>query len=118
MKRWEPKTNKKINIKQETLYLMPALGITATMLFMPIFFKLPYGYYTLLRMVIFLASGFFTLAAYKLRRHYWMITLGLIMILFNPIIKIHFAKEIWRGIDFLVGVIFLVFIFNLLKKNV
>lgn len=104
-------------MKPKTFFLIPLLSITASMLFVSVFFKLPYGYYTLLRVIVFIASGLIAIAAYKLHRYYWMAILILITLLFNPIIKVHFVRGTWRGIDLLAGVVFLIFIFNLKKKK-
>lgn len=79
---------------------MPASSIymCAAMLFLAIA-PLPYGYYTLLRIV---TCGVFTFAAfiaYERKRELLPWFYGLIALLFNPIIKIHFSKEIWMVID-------------------
>ena len=60
---------------------------------------LPYGFYTLLRL---LACGFFISAAVLTHQKNnkvlpWVF--GLMALLFNPIIKIHFPKELWAAID-------------------
>lgn len=69
---------------------------------------LPYGYYMLLRLV---ACGIFTFAAFVAvdRKHQvlpWIY--GFMALIFNPIIKIHFPKEIWIVIDVAAGVLLLV----------
>ncbi len=69
---------------------------------------LPYGYYTVLRVV---ACGVFAFAAFvafqrKGKATPWLY--GLLAVLFNPIIKIHFPKEVWAFIDVAAGVLLLV----------
>lgn len=58
-----------------------------------------YGYYTLLRLV---ACGVFAFAAFvsfdrKYKTLPWI--LGLLALLFNPIIQVHLPKEVWSFID-------------------
>lgn len=72
--------------------------ITVAMLFMGVA-PLPYGYYMLLRIV---ACGFFVWASVVSheRNHKvipWLF--GVLAVIFNPIIKIHFPKELWAMID-------------------
>jgi prepilin signal peptidase PulO-like enzyme (type II secretory pathway) len=60
---------------------------------------LPYGYYTLLRLV---ACGVFAFAAFVSfdRKHKtlpWVYVL--LALLFNPIIKVHLPKEAWAFVD-------------------
>jgi hypothetical protein len=68
---------------------------------------LPYGYYTLLRLV---ACGTFAWAAYMSfeRRHAFLPwAYALLALTFNPIVKIYFAKSIWILIDVGAGVFLL-----------
>ena len=68
---------------------------------------LPYGYYTLLRLVAF---GIFSYAALiSFDRKYKSLPWAFILlaIVFNPIIKIHFSKELWTVIDIAAGVFLL-----------
>ena len=60
---------------------------------------MPYGYYTLLRLV---ACVVFALAAFAAQaRRYatlpWVF--GLMALLFNPVFKVHFPKGLWALID-------------------
>ncbi len=68
---------------------------------------LPYGYYTLLRLV---ACGVFAFAAFvsferKSKILPWVF--GLLALLFNPIIKVHLPKEAWALVDIAAGVFLL-----------
>ena len=79
---------------------MPRLVIyaTAAMLLLGAA-PMPYGYYTLLRLVgciVFAAAAFAALA----RRYAtlpWVY--GLMALVFNPVFKLHFPKELWALID-------------------
>ena len=70
-------------------------------------FPLPYGYYQFLRIAVAVASGFIAYSSFSDGRQTWAITFGAICILFNPIIPIHLAREIWAPVDFVAAVIFL-----------
>ena len=89
--------------------------IVSAMLFIGVA-PLPYGYYMLLR---FVACGIFVWAAYISFEHNenalpWIFIL--LAIVFNPIIKIHFPKEMWAVIDFSSG-LFLVLMRNKIQAN-
>lgn len=63
----------------------------------------PYGYYILLRLIAF---GVFAWAAYITFEKQEVVLPWVFVILalvFNPIIQIHFPKEIWAIIDFSSG---------------
>lgn len=78
--------------------------ITSGLLFLAVA-PLPYGYYMLLRLV---ACGVFAYAAFiaferKSRALPWVY--GFMALVFNPIIKIYFPKEIWAFVDIAAGVL-------------
>jgi len=80
--------------------------VTSAMLLIAVA-PLPYGYYTLLRLVV---TGVLVWAAYITYTRNnnvlpWIFIL--IALLFNPIIKVHFQKEIWMVIDIAVCVFLL-----------
>ncbi len=88
------------------------IDLSATLWLVPIFFllialiQMPYGYYTLMRIVVFGATS---LLAYNELKAYgsvsiWVLLLGGLALLFNPIIPIHFSREIWAPIDVLAAV--------------
>ena len=86
---------------------IPVIYITAIMLFIGAA-PLPYGYYMLLRLV---ATGVLILAAYisyerKEKLLPWI--LCVLALLFNPIFKVHFPKELWTIIDIGTGIFLLV----------
>lgn len=67
---------------------------------------MPYGFYTLLRIVSFLIFVFIAYSFFKQGKE--MLTwyfLGL-AILFNPLIIVHFPKDVWMVIDLVVLVSF------------
>lgn len=85
----------------------PAIYICAAMLFLGAA-PLPYGYYTLLRLI---ACGVFAFAAFLAheRKHEvlpWVY--GLLAVLFNPVVKIYLPKEAWVFVDIGAGILLLV----------
>lgn len=93
--------------RQDTQLPVIGIYICAGMLILGVA-PLPYGYYTLLRLV---ACGVFTFAALvaherKNRVLPWVY--GLVAVLFNPIVKIHLPKEAWVFVDIGAGVLLLV----------
>lgn len=82
------------------------LFIAAGMLFVGVL-PLPYGYYMLLR---FIACAVFAWAAhvtYEKNEEVLPWVFGILAIVFNPIIKIHFPKEVWAVVDFCSGLLLL-----------
>jgi len=80
--------------------------IAAGMLFVGVL-PLPYGYYMLLR---FVACGVFAWAAfitYEKNEEVLPWVFGILAIVFNPLIKIHFPKELWAVVDFSSGLLLL-----------
>jgi hypothetical protein len=93
----------------------PLIYIAAGFLLIGVF-PLPYGYYMLLR---FIACGVFAWAAYiAFERNEDILPWVFIVlaIIFNPILKIHFPKEMWAVIDFLSG-IFLILIREKIQES-
>jgi len=81
--------------------------ITTGLLFTGIL-PLPYGYYTLLRII---ACGVFTASAYITYSRHEKITPWIFLtlaIVFNPIITVHFQKDFWVVIDFLSGLFLII----------
>lgn len=85
---------------------MPAavLYICAAMLFAGAS-PLPYGYYTLLRLVAFGVFAASAYISYKKGQKVLPWVLGLVAVIFNPIVKVHFPKEIWMGLDIAAGIL-------------
>jgi len=101
--------NKKKNI---------ALLIAAAFLFLAMFGGWPYGFFTMLRFVVFVSSAYVAWMAYEAHKEKWVWTFGFLAVLFNPFIVIHLNREIWSIIDFIVGVFMIVsiFVFKLYRK--
>lgn len=64
-------------------------------------FPLPYGYYQLLRFVISITTCIIGYKIYNENKtiSYKVILWGLVLLLYNPIIRIHLEREIWQIIN-------------------
>lgn len=91
------------------------LVIAAAFLFLALIDGWPYGFFTLLRFVVFASSAYVAYMAYEDQKEKWVWTFGFLAVLFNPFIVIHLNREIWSVIDLIVGVFMIisVFIFKL-----
>ena len=79
---------------------------------------LPYGYFTLLRFVVFAVGAYLAYTVYeKDKQSLWVWAFGFIAVLFNPFIIIHLQRNQWTVIDLLVGLFFIVSLFSLKIKN-
>jgi len=87
--------------------------ISILMLFagIPKFF--PYGYYTLLRFVVCGTGGYIAYFAFEEEKRFIGFLSILVALLFNPIIPIHLAKDVWVVIDFITTIFFAITIFTL-----
>ncbi len=61
--------------------------------------RLPYDYYKVLRWVVFVISIHLALFHYSSKNIIWPLILGLIALIFNPLIPFRFDKEIWTFIN-------------------
>lgn len=62
-------------------------------------------YFTLLRFVVCPACAFTAYLFWKVQKVGWTWTLGMIAVLFNPLLPVHLEKETWQLIDVIVGII-------------
>jgi hypothetical protein len=79
--------------------------ITAAMLLFATL-QLPYGYYTLLRIVVSIASGLSAVNAFENNKTGTAYAFGIVLLLFNPIFPIYLDKETWIPIDIAIGIFF------------
>jgi hypothetical protein len=91
------------------------ISIIMLLLAIPTFW--PYGYYVLLRWVVSISAVFLVWAAYDLKKTFWVVLMGMVAILFNPLIPIHLDKETWVVIDLVVAVLFVVSMFKIKPKE-
>jgi len=102
--------NKKKNI---------ALIVASLMLFLALFDGWQYGFFTVLRFVVFATTAYVAWIAYEEQKEKWIWFLSFIALLFNPFFLVHLTREVWLTIDFVVGLVLLssVFILKLGTKS-
>jgi len=83
-----------------------AISIIMLLLAIPTFWA--YGYYVLLRWVVTISAVFLLSLAYESKKTFWFFSMGIVAILFNPIIPVHLDKETWVMIDFITAILFLI----------
>ena len=73
--------------------------IIASIMLLVSILPLPYGFYTLLRIVVTGSAAFAAFYFFEKDNSQSGIILVLIALLFNPLIPIHLDKDIWMPID-------------------
>tara|TARA_R110002124_G_scaffold281572_1_gene456019 strand:- start:3137 stop:3463 length:327 start_codon:yes stop_codon:yes gene_type:complete len=78
-------------MKKKVIWLVPVSMLLLS------FLPLPYGYYTLLRIVVAGCAGYFTINEYSHTKSItpFVVILAFITVLFNPVIPIYFSRKIW-----------------------
>ena len=77
----------------------------------------PYGFYELLRWIIFISSIVVAWGFYNAKLSAWTFIFGAIAFLFNPIAPIYLNKESWVPIDFIGSVLFFIAAYSLNKQK-
>jgi len=80
--------------------------IVAGMLFLGAM-PLPYGYYTLMRLIACGIFAFASFVSYNRKNPTLPWVYGFLAVLFNPVFKIHLPKEVWIVIDIGAGIFLL-----------
>jgi hypothetical protein len=99
------------SILEKRPHLIPAI-IAAVMLLLALA-SWPYGYYQLLRLVVCGVSVYVAFMAYQWQKIWETWTFGFIAVLFNPLIPIHFSRELWQTIDVICALLFILSVFIL-----
>ena len=97
-----------LNKKKNILLL-----IAAAFLFLALIDGWPYGFFTLLRFIIFAITAYIALMSYDAKKEIWVWIFGFLAVLFNPFIIVHFTREIWIVIDLIVGIFMIISVFTL-----
>lgn len=67
-----------------------------------------YGYYQLLRIVLFVVAAIVAYGFYRSKLSGWALAFGAICFLFNPIFPVYMARASWTGIDVIVSILFFI----------
>ena len=103
--------------KETIKYENIASGVSVIMLLLAIPTFWAYGYYVLLRWVVTISAVFLLSLAYESKKTFWLFLMGIVAILFNPIIPVHLDKETWIIIDLIAAILFLISIFKIKLKE-
>ncbi len=76
----------------------------------------PYGYFQILRWIVTGTAVYNGYIAHKMRSGFWLWTMIIIAVLFNPIVPIHLDKEIWMIIDLVTALLFITSIWKIKMK--
>jgi hypothetical protein len=91
---------------KRTLGLYVAWLVATVMLVLAVTGRHPYGFYTLLRWICCAAFAYSAFAAHEKNRVPWVWIFGMLAMLFNPIVPLHFQRDTWQMIDWVtIGVI-------------
>lgn len=93
------------------------IAISIVMLLLAIF-PMPYGYYTLLRLVICGTAIYVAYYTKKINKQKWMWTMIVTALLFNPLFQIHLDKSLWSIVDVIAACLFITFLFQNKIKGV
>ena len=65
-----------------------------------------YAYYILLRWIVCITAIYIAYLSYEAEKEYWTWVMGIIALIFNPLIPFHLGKDIWVVVDFIAAGIF------------
>lgn len=80
--------------------------------------QLPYGYYQFLRIAITLVATLNAFDLYNKNKKLLLVVFVSIIILYNPILIIHFSKSIWIPLNLLTAIFFAMFALVYKNKDV
>ncbi len=84
--------------------LIRVFNFLAVAILLVALFEMPYGFYTLLRLVVTLVALLTIWHAAALSRPpLWVVVLSLVAILFNPVMPVYLPRETWIFIDLAVA---------------
>ena len=90
-----------------------ALTIASALLLLALFDGWQYGFFTVLRFVVFGSTAYVAYLAYQDQKEGWTWFLGAIAVVFNPFIPVYFTRDIWLIVDFITAVMLVVSVFVL-----
>ncbi|MDD2388996.1 MAG: hypothetical protein PHP23_04595 [Desulfobacterales bacterium] len=88
-----------------------AIIISVVFLFLAMIEGWPYGFFTLLRLVVFGTTVYLSWLAHRSERQVWTWTFGFISLVFNPLILLHLGRDLWMVVDLLAAVFLIISIF-------
>lgn len=90
-----------MNRPHKAIYIIPAVMMAAAVL------PMPYGYYLFLRLVAVVAAGWIAMYLWSADKPAWSIMMGCLALLYNPLIRISFDREVWAPLNIITAIMFL-----------
>jgi hypothetical protein len=78
---------------------------------------LPYGYYTLTRLVVCATAVFVLVVAARSGQMWAVWACSILALLFNPILPVHLTKGLWQPLDFIAGAMLVTAAFVIRSKT-
>jgi len=78
----------------------------AVLLVLAVLGRWPYGFYTLLRIVVCIAAIYTGIKTVKAGMIAWAWVMGATALLFNPLFSFHMRRSNWRILDLLAAILF------------
>ena len=85
---------------KKALYLLPSFMSGLALL------DMPYGYYQLLRLVVFICAGWLAWKYIERNRTVGIIVFGLVALIFNPVMPLHFQRDTWAILNIATALVF------------
>jgi hypothetical protein len=92
-----------------------SIKVSLSILFLVAILDMPFGYYQFLRITAFITFCFLSYQSYRENDLWWLRFWVIEAILFNPMFKIYFTKEVWVYLD-VISVILLIVSLNSSKR--
>jgi len=91
---------------QENRAVAPAI-VAVIFLALGLIDRWPYGFYTVLRVVVCVSAVYLAVLARELRRFNWVWLMAILALLFNPLVPVRLPRAPWQIIDLIAAGIFL-----------
>lgn len=88
-----------------------ALIMSVVFLCLAVIPGLPYGFFTLLRLLVCGATAYTAWLAFRNDNQLWTWIHGFIALVFNPIFSLHLGRALWTAVDLTVAVILIISMF-------
>lgn len=96
---------------------MKQLNIIIAALLLLCLFKMPYGYYSLMRLVATIGFAYMAYKYYEMKKEALVWTFGALALLFQPIVKIAIGRMVWNIVDVAVAILLIVLTFAIKEKG-
>ncbi len=103
-------------MKPKNIYQTISLIASALFLFLAIPNGWPYGFYQLVRWIVFVCGIYNTYQFGIKEKYFWASAFAFLTILYSPFAPIHFIKGVWQVID-LLSAIFVLIGYNKFRKE-